>query len=388
MGLSLNQRIQEVSRDGNFISSSSAAIQITSRESLGYGGGTTLEIKAQEIVIIGAPAVENGFQVGEYIRITDGDREGDEYKILSSVLVIGEGVGTLTLGIQFGIPLGAGVVNFSRVRRFIDGQSSRRVSDFELCWTPPLSIFGVHHAMPVGNYELILTPMSVNQLQTSVIESLVTKNPATDFKFSVEEMYLYVHQMAGPRVDSTSYFLDLESVRCQTSQLDNANFGSKSFDVSPSTHALTIAYQDGRLDDSVFSASIFDFSTDRSALAMERFYVDYAGQQRPSPDSDPKFDLFIDYTTQRYLETHMATGLYWECGGCESLIDWQDRGPFYHFRWPRDGSDQSNRVRIHQSFKANTDVSNGRVLLFDHSRQVVNVVIKDGRVVDVQIQDV
>ena len=81
--------------------------------------------------------------------------------------------------------------------------------------------------------------------------------------------------MSGPRVDSTSYFLDLESIRCQSSQLDTANFGSKSFDVSPSTHALTIAYQDGRLDDTVYSTSILNFTQAKSALAMERFYVDY-----------------------------------------------------------------------------------------------------------------
>lgn len=260
-------------------------------------------------------------------------------------------------------------------------------SSFELIWHPPLSIFQVHHALPVGNYELIMTPVGVNQLQNAAVET--TDPGADDFKFEVEELFFFAHQTIGPRIENTKYHLDLAQVRCQTAQLDTPNFSQKSFDVSPSTHALTIAYQDGRLDDPQYPATQFDFNFDE-ALYLERFYVDYAGQQKPSPDADPSYNETenIDRTTQRYLETIMGTGMYWECGGAEGLSDWQERGPYYHFPWPRDGSDASTRVRVHQAFRAGTDVSNGRVLLFDHSRSVATVTIKDGRVVDVMMQDV
>ena len=83
----------------------------------------------------------------------------------------------------------------------------------------------------------------------------------------------------------------------------------------------------------------------------------------------------------------MYSGGYVDAGGCESIEDWQERGAYYHFAIPRDGLSNATRVNVHTGFESGTDVSSTRLLLFDHSRQVCKVTIRDSRVTDVQIED-
>ena len=76
-----------------------------------------------------------------------------------------------------------------------------------------------------------------------------------------------------------------------------------------------------------------------------------------------------------------------DTGGGEDIQTFHDRGAYYYFAWPRDGTDRSTRVTVHQQFNATTDTKHLRLLLFSHSKQVARVRVQDGRVVDVQLED-
>ena len=91
IGQSLDQRIQEVSRDGSFVSNQTALSQITSQEDLGYPDAATGEINEQSIVIIGDNENTNAFRPGDYIRILSGDMEGNEHLILTAAAVVVDG---------------------------------------------------------------------------------------------------------------------------------------------------------------------------------------------------------------------------------------------------------------------------------------------------------
>jgi len=280
--------------------------------------------------------------------------------------------------------------------------TARAVKDIELIWKPPLSIFKLQHALPSGKYELVLNPQTSSAYQKYAIESLVdmvpnlktdvAPTPNSNFKFNITDMYFYCNVVDGPRADDITYLLDLEQTACQSDKVDNSSFQQKNFDVSPATYALTVAYQDLRAgNDSSVSTTKFKVknagkSADSEELKLNRFFINYAGQNLPAPDADPLFVAGTDYTTQRYVESQLYSGAYFDNGGAESIEDYHNRGSYYYFAIPRDGTDRSTRVAVHQQFN-NADTSNMRVLLFSHSKQVARIRVADSKVISVDLED-
>ena len=400
-------RIAEVSSDGTIVRDTIPTVPVdtqTQRVALGYdavgANNNSYEVKAQEIDLLrGTNAndlIVGAFAVGDSFQALSGANNLQKYEILA---ITTDTTAQQTYVIQGGaVAQAASTGNFARVRPGVPvTPDSRRVSTFEMTWCPPLSLFKVDHALPSGKYELVLNPQTSSSYQLRSIESVgATKTPWTpsangDFRFNVVDMYLYCCTVDGPRADDITYLLDLEQTRCQSEKIDNTNFQQKNFDVSPSTYALSCCFQDLRAgNDTRFSPSKFRAydvgGTTEQSLKLNRFFINYAGQNLPAPDSDPEFSAGVDYTTQRYTESQVYSGAYFDTGGAESIEDFHDRGSYYYFAWPRDGTDRSTRVNVHQQFNA-ADVTNLRCLLFDHSRQVARIKVESGRVVDVQLED-
>jgi hypothetical protein len=273
---------------------------------------------------------------------------------------------------------------------------SRRVEFFETTWTPPLSAFKIEHAFPCGRYQLDLMPQTSTAWKKRAIESVFgggDKNAGVDYDVNIVDMYLYVQTLEGSSVDNMEYLLDLEEVRCQSEKIENSSFGQKNVDVSPSTYAVTVAYQDVRCgENSQISASKFKVYDAAIANSVEqnltRMFISFSGVQLPSPDADPLYESKIDYTTERYLSNLIHSGAYFDAGGSETIEEWgKDRGSYYYFKTPRDGKNRDTRLTVKQGFKPTTDVSNMRLLMFDHHKKIARIRIQSGRVVDVQVED-
>lgn len=388
----------DVTKDG---ASTTLTQNITERLALGFDAATnTIEVAANTGVLTFAangggalPVLANIFNVGDEIEIDAGGAIGGVRYRISALLAGGL---TLQLNNLQTIPIAAAGLPFRRIRRVLIENDARNLQEFELTWTPPLSIFKIGHAMPAGKYELVLNPQTSSVYQKAAIESILADKTAADFAFSVKDLYMYVNSVDGPRCDNLTYLLDLEQTRCQSDKIDNTSFGQKNWDVSPSTYALTVAYQDLRAGTNTM-CSASKFKSYNAALTgseetkLNRFYINYAGQNLPAPDADPQFGLINgitkDYTTQRYVESQMYSGAYYDSGGCESIKEYHNRGSYYYFSIPRDGTDRSTRVSVHQGFVTTADTTNMRVLLFDHSKQVARITVQDGNVVAVQLEE-
>ena len=285
-----------------------------------------------------------------------------------------------------------------------DEKRGRNIKEFELIWQPPLSIFKVMHAMPSGKFSLVFTPNTESIIQKYAIQSKYTdKIPnlksigdittGSKFKFQVNDMYLYLNTVEGPRMDNGTYYLDLNETSCSSKDISQDGLCQKSFEVSPSTYALTACYQDTRCgSDTRCSSSKFkvhteDFKESSEELKLERFFINYAGSNKPSPDASPNFKPNIDLTTQRYVDTMIYNSGYFDNGGCETIQEFHENGSYYHIVWPRDGTDRSTRVVVNQQFTHSTVMKNFNLLLFSHAKKYCRVNIVDGRTVDVQIED-
>ena len=270
--------------------------------------------------------------------------------------------------------------------------------DFEVCWQPPLSVFGLDTALPSGDYYLLLQPQPANMLLSMAVQCAGSSSALIDankLRFEVEHCALFLHNIEGTRNPDGPYYLDLDQCRMQTTELTTSSYSQKTFDVSPSVRALTIAYQDNRvesIDECLrLKPDVFKVG-DRLELSLNRLLVDYATQQKPQPDGQPEYTVskHRDYTTQLYYNSLIQAGQAWNIGGSETLEEWQAKGPYYHFEWERDGQDRSQRVRVYNGFDtARGSIHiHGRILLFEHIKSVATIMIQDGKVRDVQVEEV
>ena len=280
----------------------------------------------------------------------------------------------------------------------VDG-TLRGKPNIELCWVPPLAIFDCEKAIPCSKHELILNPKNVSQYQLDAFLTSAAKaigGGATDIKFRVTDMYLYAYTIEQKVVSSTTYTLDLEHVHCQQDKIQVASLSQRTFDVSPSTTALAVAYQDARVSDTRVSGSKFTVSPDADPEAygagvqqnaLDRFYISYANQQLPTPDADPSFNATNDRFTERFLENLLETGLIENHAGAETYQEWQERGLYMLFNFEKSGEDASTRVQVNSQFASGTEVANMNLLLFAFSRTSAQIAVSNGQVVDVVLRE-
>ncbi len=283
----------------------------------------------------------------------------------------------------------------------------RNVITFEAVWQPPMSVFKLDGALPVGTYQLSMVSQSSDTYKKMAIESLFDKTPGTgnDFNFSVEDMEFYAASMIGPRIENTKYILDLDETDVHDETIGSGSSSQKTFSgLSPATYALSVAFQDSRyLDNTMISASKFKvhgelitktgrkyikYDERDQELKLTRLQVNYASQDKPIPEAKPLYNSEEDSLQQRYNDTMMYTSQYFNSGGCESFVDWIERGPYYFFPFPKDGTDKSTIAMIRYGFTNYAGSSDGKVLLFAHKKKVATISVIDSKVRVTSVQDV
>ena len=228
---------------------------------------------------------------------------------------------------------------------------------------------------------------------------------AGQFDFQVDEFQFYLYTVESRRFDHGNWFLDLEHTRCQSQSLpaDCTSLVQKSFDVHGKTTHLTLAFQDqAEGQDTRRSRSKFKIrggvmeekelettALQGQDLMLDRFYVNYGHQQKPTPDFDGGFSAgattnFVpqrNFMVQRYVDTLMNAGMFHTEGGPESFQDWLRRGPYYHFRWPKDATEFSTRATVTFKFaKPFAEDVQHQVMLFSQWRTAYKISHKHGRV--------
>ena len=389
---SFDVRKVQVSSDGK----DSNSVPLTQgRLSLGYDPLTTVAVAVDTAIMTFAtgtiPSCLTTYQAGDIIRLKYSATNIVEYRV-------SEPLSATTLQLEefksIATTAPAAALDFERVRVNND---ARALTEYEVTWQPPLSIFQVQHAIPAARCELVLNPQTSSVYKRAIVESsLANKDPAVDYDISIQNMYLYINTVEGSRVDNLTYYLDLEQISCQAETLVGANsFGQKNFDVSPSTKSLVLAFQDTRAGtNTLFSPTKFrsydTLPTKDQTLDLNRMFISYAGVSKPQIDADMVYDdtKRVDQTTERYIQSLLNSGSYHDNGGSETIEEFHNRGSYYLFNWNKDGNDRSTRVSVHTGFNSGTVLTNARLLLFSIYSQVAKIVINNGSVSQVDIEDI
>lgn len=196
--------------------------------------------------------------------------------------------------------------------------------------------------------------------------------------------------MDGPIVEKDEFFLDLQECRLQISQITTHNRNQYSLDISPSTNALTVAFQDSAAEtNTLYSQTRFKIRNEEE-LSLRNFYIRYGGIQKPQPDYRPIYDVANnqDHMVEQWARSLMYNGAYHD-STAETLEEWRERGIYMHWAWPKTGSDRATRCYISTQFNAAfSDNTNPRLLLFNHFRKVCILRYENGSLTEILINEV
>lgn len=278
--------------------------------------------------------------------------------------------------------------------RGVDTSKPRQVKKFSIIYQPPLSIFGLSHAIPGSSkHEIDLVPFSNSVYQKNCIESLLADRIHTtdgvngDFRFKVEDMLFYSARCDGPIVEKDEFFLDLEETRAQIASITTANQSQFSLDISPATHAITVAFQDESAEtNTLYSQTKFKIRNNEE-LNLTNFYIRYAGNQKPQPNFRPVYDesANTDLLVEQYGRSVMYNGSYYDSSS-ETLDQWRERGMYLHFPWPKTGSDRETRVYVSTEFSNLTGTP--RLIVFNHFNKVCILRYENGSLKHVLVNEV
>lgn len=293
-------------------------------------------------------------------------------------------------------------------------------SNFELIWKPPMGWFELPHAIPPGGSWIFET---YGQPESSWRQRLVesafnstnivpipqgqaqAQNLRGQYDFRIDDMYFYVYTVESIRMDNGWWFMDVPKIRCQLIALPQnvQNLIQKNFDVSSKANALTLALQDRSAGiDPKFSVTKFKIrptsnNPEGQELLLNRWYINYNHIQKPQPDFDGQYlqnqdggNLAVGGTnqvTQRYVETQFQIGAWSSEGGGESFAEWKERGPYYFFNWPKDAYENNTRVNILLQAVEQFDQEGHNMLLFDHWRTAFRIQHTNGRVDEIDIEE-
>lgn len=283
-----------------------------------------------------------------------------------------------------------------RVQDNLNNKSSER-GGIDIQWIPPMGIFGVSHAIPASTFELRLNPETTSSYRKKAVQSLLgDKVPGTDYNFVVTDLYLEACMVQGPAVENISYFMSLDNTRCQVENIvSNTGFQTKTFEVKPSSMALTVAFQVQDLVSTNNPDAVFKFpvvaagvkQADSGELLLTRFVIQYNGTEKPSPDADVDYSKPLGFINSRYAEAALYSGSYFDPAPGESRQDWLDRGMYLYFPYPKDGSSEATQVTVKYNFSPGPAVGTANVLLFDHYKSMVLVNVVNGQTLEVLEQD-
>jgi hypothetical protein len=300
------------------------------------------------------------------------------------------------------------------IRPLKEADTVEKATRHEICWKPPLGIFDVSHAIPTTRHELHL--VIPTDYQTRCIDfgfqppdgvypasrildprraNAVNVNDNNKIFFRIDNIEFFAGMATGPRADDAKFVLDLREYRMFPQTIPTGQEGTSNtyvFNLSSNSASVSVAFQSSTAGNGSLSLSKFHipttFDEKGGETALKRFYVNFANQNRPREENESKIlraeglnplaeDTVdeggtVSFTSanffmQRYLESMLNTSQLYKAGGCETFEEWLQRGVFYNWVWPRDGSDLSTRFHVFVSFETTSAQEEGYTRLEEMS---------------------
>jgi hypothetical protein len=259
-----------------------------------------------------------------------------------------------------------------------EGDSSIRYFIYQ----PPLGIMEHDKPMGAGQYRFQFNPAA--NFETACVESTNAKVPA-DYKFSVESMELYVCEEQMNVTPTGVDKLHLMEHQVQKKPLSAST--SVDFTVNASTKAISIFVQHGAAGSTTLCPPSNFTTLNSSHTKLKGIQLTFANTTKPPTNWTNDTGTHINKLQQRYLDTQLETGFAFSTGGCETMSDWINNGPVYHYTFERDSNDRATQVQLQMLFDG--EINEGdNVFVVAHYTRSVDIHLDRGFITQVVAQNI
>lgn len=266
-------------------------------------------------------------------------------------------------------------------------------------WQPPIGIFDFAEPIGAGDYCIKLDPNA--EFEKAAVEcnedrGIGTKNyvaevvdgsgavttPAVpaEYKLVINKVRFFVC-MVKLSVPSGVTSLALRESESYSKILSSDN--TIEFTVPSSTDAITLFVQGGKAGSTNQLPPTKFKCIDDSDSSLTSLQITYANVTKPPTRIGSVFSPAVNTTQQRYLETHLESGLAESEGGSETLKDYYSRGMMYHYSFKKDAEDKSTQVQVSMTIPSIV-ANEANLFLVAHYTRITDITTQNGHTTDVK----
>jgi len=262
-------------------------------------------------------------------------------------------------------------------------------------WQPAIGIFDVSQPLGAGEYDIQLNPSQDYQKAAIDTYNLPSDPDGKDLGIGTDEVDIAVVDIrfyaCRVRVNLPSSgveTLHLMEMSVNTANVDTAGGEiNEEVSVPSSTRAITLFVQDQKAGKTTSITPskyhIAGANGNKNANKIQSYQIEYAGMTKPTVRYTSSYAAGALTIQQRYINSALESGQYFNPSGFESLNEYLERGPFFHESFVKSADNLATRVHIVAQYQAPFDQA-ARIFVVAHHSKTVQITRQNGMIVDIR----
>lgn len=262
-------------------------------------------------------------------------------------------------------------------------------------WQPALGIMDVSQPLGAGEYDIQLNPSQ--DYQKAAIDTF-NDSAAPDGKelgaasgqveLEVVDIRFYACVVRVNLPSSGVETLHLMEMMVQTANVDTGGGEiNEEVSVPSSTRALTLFVQDQQAGKTTSvppsKFHIAGANANKNAIAVTDYQIEYAGMTKPTVRYSSDYSPGVMTIQQRYINSALESGQYFNPSGFETLNEYLERGPFFHESFVKSADNLATRAHVVANYKNPFDQA-ARLFVVAHYSRTIQITRQHGLIVDLR----
>lgn len=276
----------------------------------------------------------------------------------------------------------------------IENNDTRGRNQKSFIWQPAIGIFDVSQPLGAGEYDIQLNP-SQDYKKASIDSYNFPGLPdgrdigtgSTEVDLDVIDIRFYACLVRVNLPSSGVETLHLMEMAVNTANVDTSGGEiNEEVSVPSSTRAITLFVQDQQAGKTTnippSKYHIAGTDGNKNANKIQSYQVEYAGMTKPTVRYTSSYDSNVLTLQQRYINSALESGQYFNPSGFETLNEYLERGPFFHESFIKSADNLATRAHIVAQYESPFNRA-ARLFVVAHHSKTIQITRQNGMVVNV-----